>query len=214
MFIGHYGVSFAIKKKKPQIPLWLLFVAVQFVDILFFLFVLLGIEDLRIVPGFTVYNPYDLYKMPYTHSLLGNFVWAIAFGAGTAFLYRKTPKINSKQWALWLGLAVFSHFLLDFPMHTPDLPLMPGSDIKFGLGLWNYLYPSLAAEILVFGAGLLWFGVSRKPMKFWIFIGACSFFIFLAPFMPIPQSTTECAVSALFAYALLAGMAAWAVPNK
>ena len=78
MFIGHYGPSFACKAAKPAIPLWVLFLAVQFVDIVWSILVLLGIEKVRIVPGFTATNPLDLYYMPYTHSLLAAAIWALA----------------------------------------------------------------------------------------------------------------------------------------
>jgi hypothetical protein len=30
MFVGHYGPSFVAKKAEPAVPLWVLFVAVQF----------------------------------------------------------------------------------------------------------------------------------------------------------------------------------------
>lgn len=69
MFVGHYGVGFAVKRADPAIPLWVLFLAVQWLDVLWAPLVLLGIEKVRIVPGITGSNPFDLYYMPYTHSL-------------------------------------------------------------------------------------------------------------------------------------------------
>ena len=84
MFIGHYGPSFAGKVAKPAIPLWILFLAVQLVDIAWSILVLLGIEKLRIVPGFTATNPLDLYYMPFTHSLPGAALWSV----GAALVYR------------------------------------------------------------------------------------------------------------------------------
>src|SRR2546421_1142933 len=78
MFVGHYGVSFAAKKAEPSIPLWVLFIAVQLLDVLWAPFVLLGIEKVRIVPGITASNPLDLYYMPYTHSLLATIGWSVA----------------------------------------------------------------------------------------------------------------------------------------
>ena len=57
MFIGHYGPSFVGKVAKPAIPLWVLFLSVQLVDIAWSILVLLGIERLRIVPGFTTTKP-------------------------------------------------------------------------------------------------------------------------------------------------------------
>jgi hypothetical protein len=86
MFVGHYGVSFLAKGAEKSIPLWTLFIAVQLVDILWAIFVFVGIEKVRIVPGITATNPLDLYYMPYTHSLLGAFLWAIF-----AFLFYNLP---------------------------------------------------------------------------------------------------------------------------
>jgi hypothetical protein len=60
--------------------LWLLFIAVQLIDVLWSIFALLGIEKVRIVPGITASNALDLYYMPYTHSLLGVLCWsAVAY---------------------------------------------------------------------------------------------------------------------------------------
>ena len=67
MFIGHYGVALAAKRVAPRTSLGALFVAVQFLDVIFGLFVLAGIEKMRIAPGFTRVMPYDLYFMPYSH---------------------------------------------------------------------------------------------------------------------------------------------------
>ena len=78
MFVGHYGVAFAVKTPRNKIPLWVLFVAVQLLDFLWAPFVLLGIEKVRFVPGITATNALDLYYMPYTHSLIGALFWSAA----------------------------------------------------------------------------------------------------------------------------------------
>jgi len=44
MFVGHYAASLALKSVNKNASLGILFLAVQFVDILFFPLVLLGIE--------------------------------------------------------------------------------------------------------------------------------------------------------------------------
>src|SRR2546422_6938590 len=77
MFVGHYGVSFAAKRGDRSIPLWVLFVAVQLLDVSWSLFVFFGIEKVRIVPGITASNPLDLYYMPYTHSLVAALLWSL-----------------------------------------------------------------------------------------------------------------------------------------
>jgi len=130
MFVGHYGVSFAAKKAEPALPLWVLFIAVQLLDVLWAPFVLLGIEKVRIVPGFTASNPLDLYYMPYTHSLLAAIGWSIVAFLAYRFAVRSAPV----RAAAIVGLAVFSHWVLDFLVHRPDLPLYDNT-AKVGLGL-------------------------------------------------------------------------------
>jgi hypothetical protein len=76
MFVGHYGVSFAAQRMNRHVPLWVLFIAVQLLDVLWAPFILVGLEKVRIVPGITASNPLDLYYMPYTHSLTAAVVWS------------------------------------------------------------------------------------------------------------------------------------------
>ena len=80
MFVGHYGPAFAGKAVARSVPLWTLFLAVQLVDVAWGIFVANGIENMRIVPGFTDANALDLYDMPITHSLPGALAWSVAAG--------------------------------------------------------------------------------------------------------------------------------------
>ncbi|HSE67523.1 MAG TPA: hypothetical protein VLB12_11080, partial [Gemmatimonadales bacterium] len=119
MFVGHYGVSFAAKRFAPTVSLATLFIAVQLLDVGWSLFVLLGIEKVRIVPGITATNPLDLYYMPYTHSLVAAVGWSVV-----AFLiYRFLASGSTTGSAVVVAAAVFSHWVLDFLVHRPDLPL-------------------------------------------------------------------------------------------
>jgi hypothetical protein len=205
VFVGHYGVSFAAKRAAPSLSLAWLFLAVQGLDILFACLVLAGVEHLRIVPGFTAYNPYELYDMPISHSLLGALVWAFL-----ASLAARATRLPWKPAAL-IGVAVFSHFVLDVPMHTPDLPLAWHGTPKIGLGLWNHRAVSLALELLTLGAGLLLYVRGRRPLRarFWIFVLTLAAVTLSTPFMPPPSGPTEFAVQALFAYVVLALWAGW-----
>src|SRR5437867_12834520 len=116
MFVGHYGVAFAVKSERNQIPLWVLFVAVQLLHFLWAPFVLLGIEKVRMVPGITATNPLDLYYMPYTHSLIGALIWS----GVAALVYKLISSTASRVAAILVGFAVFSHLLLDLVVHRPD----------------------------------------------------------------------------------------------
>ena len=163
MFVGHYGPSLAAKAAKNPIPLWILFVAVQLLDVFWSIFVLLGIEKVRIAPGITATNPLDLYYMPYTHSLLGAMLWSIAAGVAY-YVFRR-----AEGWSAGaiVGAAVLSHWVLDWFVHRPDLPLYDNS-FKVGLGLWNHPAFAFTLEIAVlFGGmglymktvGMVWLGV-------------------------------------------------------
>src|SRR5882762_8989903 len=184
MFIGHYGVSFAAKRFAPRTSLGVLFLAVQLLDVLFTIFVLAGVEHLRVVPGFTEYNAYDLYYMPYTHSLIGALGWSILAG----FL---AAAIGGRKAAPWIAAAVFSHFLLDVPMHTPDMPIAGNNSPKVGLGLWRHRDLALAAELVTLGVGV-WIWQHAPAPKPWPRARATAFVALLValtvatPFLPPP----------------------------
>jgi membrane-bound metal-dependent hydrolase YbcI (DUF457 family) len=166
MFVGHYSASFALKAAKPAIPLWVLFLAVQAVDIGWGTLVLLGVEHANYVPGFTKAFPLDLSYMPFTHSLVSGLIWAAACAA-IYFVWRGRDGIGA---AMIVGLAVLSHWFLDLPVHVADLPLYDNS-MKQGFGLWNYPVPELALEVgLLLGA--VWLYARRVPQHArgaWIF---------------------------------------------
>jgi LexA-binding, inner membrane-associated putative hydrolase len=159
VFVGHYGPSLAAKGARNSIPLWILFITVQLLDVLWSVFVLLGIEKVRIVPGITATNPLDLYYMPYTHSLLGAMLWSIAAGIAY-YLYRKSEGWSA---AAIVGAAVLSHWVLDWLVHRPDLPLYDNS-FKVGLGLWNYPVFTFALEIAFLFGGMNLYRKTTKPV--------------------------------------------------
>lgn len=149
MFLGHYAVALAAKKVAPKTSLGTLFLAGQLVDLLWPLFLLLGIETVRIEPGNTIVTPLDFNDYPITHSLLMAVVWSLVFALGYYSL-RKYPRGT-----LVTGICVFSHWVLDFVAHRPDLPLAPGSETMFGLSLWNSLAGTIAVEFGLFAIGVL-----------------------------------------------------------
>jgi hypothetical protein len=149
MFVGHYGVAFAAKTQRNRIPLWVLFIAVQFLDYIWATLVLLGIEKLRVIKGFTAGSMLDSYFHPYSHSLITAVLWS---SVGAA-IYKAVWGGNSSN-ALLVGLAVFSHWILDFIAHPRDLPLYDNT-WKVGLGMWNYRDPEFALEIALVAGGII-----------------------------------------------------------
>ena len=133
MLVGHYSASFAIKSMTRDVRLWVLFIAVQLMDVFWTTLLLLSIEKARVEP-FLPSVPLDLYYMPYSHSLVSVLIVCVM----VLFLYRfLVPPSDLVKPALLVALAVMSHWLLDIFVHRPDLPLYDDT-LKIGLGLWNY----------------------------------------------------------------------------
>ena len=148
MFIGHQAVAFAAKKFSPKTSLRTLFVAVMFLDLLWPVFLLLGIEHVRISPGITVMNPLELYDYPYSHSLAGAILWSLLVG-GIYFAIKR-----NRRSSLVVGIAVFSHWILDLITHRTDMPLWFTTKTYYGLGLWNSVAGTLIVELGLFVAGV------------------------------------------------------------
>ena len=211
MFVGHYAVSLALKKFEKRASLGVLFLAVQFVDILFMPFVLLGIERMNIVPGFTESTHFELEYVPYTHSLVGSVFWAAVAYAVFRWLFVKKQSV-----ALVIALAVFSHWILDLITHTPDLPLWTDDTMKLGLGLWNSAAATYALEaILLIGA--LWLYVRQTQAS--SALGKYGMPVFVVVLLlinivniygpPPAGGKVEMAISAMVAYLAFAGIAFW-----
>jgi len=213
MFVGHYAASLALKKVDNKVSLGLLFLAVQFVDLLFFPFALLGIEHFSIVENYTQSTHFVLEFIPYTHSLFASFVWAIAVYVTIRFLPVKNT-INKHKVAIILAIAVLSHWFLDLIVHTPDLPLLSDSSTKIGFGLWNYDVVTYLLEAVLLIAGL---GLYLKSTKGTTFIGKYGMIIFVILMLivnannifgpPFGSDKFTMSISALVMYFVFAGVA-------
>jgi len=195
MFIGHYAVALAAKKAAPRTSLGTLFIAAQFIDLLWPLLVLAGLEHVRISPGSTIVTPLDFYDYPYSHSLLGVLVWGVLLSGGYFVLKRDVRA------SIVLGLCVVSHWILDLLTHRPDLPLGIGGETRWGLGLWNSLAGTLIVESVLFAAGVfVYLKATRAKNRagmigFWALAGVL-FAIYLANiFGPPPPSVSTIAVA-------------------
>jgi hypothetical protein len=204
MFIGHWAPAMvaATHKNAPSLPV--LFIAAQLVDWAFFLFLVFGVEAMRVTPGISAMNPMDLYHMPYTHSLLGSAAWAAGF---SALIFAAS---RSRTAAIIGGLVVLSHWLLDLLVHVPDLTIAGGPP-KLGFGLWNYPIIEMPLELLLtFGA--LWFYANRFKPKTAPLITLGAVMLALQAFNwfgPVePDVTTGTSLLALFAYGLVT-IASW-----
>ncbi len=204
MLAGHYSAAFLAKSVEPRLPLWMLAIAAQLIDVLWACFVLAGVEHLRIDVSLPS-NPLDLYHMPYTHSLLGALGWAAL--AAAVFAWRRSLRAS-----LVVAAAVASHWLLDWVVHRPDLLLWSGS-AKHGLALWNLPVLGIAVEafLLIASAWLLLRGGERRLRRGVVTLVSALLALQIALTVgPPPLGPAAVVVSALVLFAAVA-WGAWRV---
>jgi membrane-bound metal-dependent hydrolase YbcI (DUF457 family) len=218
MFVGHYAVGLAAKSLAPRAPLWTLVGASQLLDVVFSGLIMTGLEKYSVdsrLPG----NPLILDQVGWSHSLLMAIVWS-ALAAGLARVTRLPMKV-----ALVIGAVVFSHWILDFIVHRPDLPMFPGSDTVMGLGFWNAPVAEMAFEmgLLAIGAGI-W--VARREdfrQTSWPAIMLLVFLVGLAVLFalpaPPPNDPVFTGISGIILFLFVTGIAlpvdrSWRPPGK
>jgi len=211
MFIGHFAPAFIAAAVSPRSPrLGTLFVAAQLADRGFFGLALVGVERLRVDPDASVMVPLDLYHMPYTHSLIGAVIWALACVAVVAILHRQLMA------GVLAGAVVLSHWLLDWVVHVPDLTLN-GQPPKFGLGLWDYPWAAIPLELaLTLGAFVFYLRRTRGPMgPPAVLLGMMLLLQAINWFGPHPEAAGPLLyLQALFAFAVLTALAMWVGENR
>lgn len=157
MFLGHFGLGMASKKLAPTPSLSTLFFASQFLDLLWPIFLLTGIEDVLVEPGNTAFTPLNFVHYPWSHSLVAVIGWGLLF----SLLYYFKEK--NKRSAIMLGVLVISHWFLDLLVHAPDLPIGINAETKYGFGLWNHVTVTIIIEMIIFIAGIGLYLQATRP---------------------------------------------------
>lgn len=142
---GHFALAFAAKSAAHKIPLGYLLVASEILDLFAYTFMAVGIEHLTPKPAF-----------PWSHGLFMSVVWSSAAG-GITYFFSRNPKTS-----LILGLVVFSHWIMDFISHAPDLPLLFNGSPLVGLGLENSIIVGILMEFGLLAAGLTIYFTTKK----------------------------------------------------
>jgi len=197
MFIGHFAVGLGAKRAAPAVSLGTLILACQLADLIWPTLVILGIEKVSIAPGDTVVTPLHFESYPYSHSLLGLFVWALV----VALLYRAFRKASLRA-LLVLGAVVVSHWFLDVLTHRPDVPVTIGGETKLGLDLWASRSATMIVEGAMFVVGI-WLYLSSTRARdrigvyaFWGLVAFLSITNIANMFGPPPPSATAVAWTA------------------
>jgi membrane-bound metal-dependent hydrolase YbcI (DUF457 family) len=158
MGVGHLAVGFAAKRLAPRTSLAWLMLAPVFVDLLWGVFILSGVEHARVTPGITKAIPIDLEYIPWSHSLVAVCFWGLLLG-GIYFALRKDFRAAAVLFA-----GVLSHWLLDFIAHGPDMPILP-SGPRVGLGLWNFPLAGFSVEAAMLALGLWLYVSGTRPPR-------------------------------------------------
>jgi membrane-bound metal-dependent hydrolase YbcI (DUF457 family) len=196
VFLGHYAAAFAAKRYAPTVSLGLLVICAQFIDLLWPLLLLAGIEHVEITPGITVMTPLDFTDYPISHSLVGVAVWSILLGIIIRMFTRSTRA------GVVGALLVFSHWVLDLLVHRPDLPLLSTAGTRVGLGAWNHPWLTVILEGGFFLIGATMYARATTPVSatgrfLWFVLLALLALIYVANVIgPPPPSEAVIAISA------------------
>lgn len=199
MFIGHYALALGAKKVAPSVSLGTTFIACQFADMLWPVFLGLGLEQVAIEPGNTLVTPLNFISYPYSHSLVMLLMWAALFAL--TYLLGSKASVNRRTAAITLGVLVFSHFILDVITHRPDMPITISGATRIGLGLWNHPGATLAVESLLFIAGATIYNSATRATDrvgtygLWALIALLVAIYFAALYGPPPPSVSAIATA-------------------
>lgn len=202
MFLGHFGLAFVAKRAAPRASLGVLVLAAQLADLSWPLLLLTGVEQVQVTQGQTPLLDLVFVSYPYSHSLLVQIVVGVILG----LVYKLIG--GSVRAAIVVGLLVPSHWLLDWLVHVPDLPLFPGDLNRYGIGIWQSLPATLACEFVTFATGVFVYALyttARDRVGRWAMIGYVAFLLLVylsSLFAGPPPSANAVAWSALLLWLL------------
>jgi len=212
MFLGHFALAFGAKKADQNLSLGTSILAAQWLDLLWPVLLLTGTEKAAIAaPGSVI--PLVFIYYPISHSLLTVIGWSLLL----AVFYGVLKRNERGAWVV--GFLVLSHWMLDWLVHVPDLPLSPFSEMKAGLGFWNYKMAELGVELLMFAAGVYLYMQNRGPVSkgkntiTWALIIFLLLVHILNSFSQAPPSMDAVAMLGLTQW-LLVAWGYWADPPK
>lgn len=215
MFAGHLAAGLVLKKMEHRINLGWLFFAALFHDFLLGILILLGLEQIHIPANFAQTH-YLTFTFPYSHGLAASVIWsALAFVVTYAVLPRWTSK-ERRQAGLVIALTMFSHFVLDWFVHIPEMPLLGDNSPKIGLSLWNNLPIALALETALVIFGFVFYLITVKPKTILARYGIAALMILITTltitgqlFGDTPPPANGAAMSWIFQPFLICGLAYW-----
>jgi hypothetical protein len=209
---GHIGAGLAIGRAERDVNVGVFIAAALLLDVLLWLFVLLGWESVTIPPDFMSTHQ-ARFVFPYSHGLLASLTWSV-LAAVLAFV--SWPRLRTRQRAgALVGAAVFSHWLLDALVHRPELPLAGTTSPVVGLGLWSAMPLALTVEAALVVAGLCLFipganiGRSKSIALAVLSLVVMGFTAFGMTMAPAPPSAQAMAASSLATLIVVCVLCYW-----
>ena len=213
MLAGHIGAGLAIGRADRRINVGVLIFAALLLDLLLWLFILLGWESASIPADFaSSHQPH--FTFPYSHGLVGSLAWSL-LATLAAYWWFPRPGATKLRLAALFGAAVFSHWLLDALVHAPELRLAGPQSRMVGLGLWHSMPLALTVESLIVAVGL-WLYLPRAPISRGKKLGVCvlgagvlGFTIVGMTVAPAPPSVDAMAAGSLVTLLIVVALAWW-----
>jgi len=188
MFIGHFAVGLASKRAAPKASLGPLMAAPLLADLLWPIFLLLGWEQVRLVPGGKTFQVLEFTSYPYSHSLEMDVVWGLLF----ATVYWGLTRYRAGAAVIFCG--VLSHWVMDVIVHVPDLPITVNGSTRLGLGLWNSVAGTVLVEYVLLATGAWLYARTTRARdrtgrwSFWAFVALLALFYASSIFAGAPPT--------------------------
>ncbi|HEX4169410.1 MAG TPA: hypothetical protein VHZ55_28445 [Bryobacteraceae bacterium] len=209
MLVGHFAVGLVAKRCEPKVSLGTFVLAALLADLLWCLFLIVGLEHVRFKAGNGVASYMTAENIELSHSLAMDGLWAASF-AGIYFLRRR-----SAVGAGILFFVVLSHWLLDFLSHGPDMPLIPGFQKYLGLNLWASIPASLVVEGGIWIVAVILFARVTRPRNslgvylYWVVVVVLTLTWYNNLAGPPPRSPQAAPFASLVFFSLAVAWAYW-----
>lgn len=213
VFAGHIGAALAIGRAERRVNIGAFVAAGLLLDIVLWLFVLLGWESVVIPANFAVTHQ-PAFVFPYSHGLLAALLWSLA-AAVVALVACVELKQGRLVAAGLFAATVFSHWLLDALVHAPELPLLGAHSTKVGLALWQSMPVALVVEAGIVVAGLALFlpGSALPRIRKLGLAALCllvlGFTVLGMTVAPAPPSAPAMAASSLATIVVVGALVSW-----
>ena len=177
--INHAATGLIIKRIFPDVPMAVILVSVQLIEILWVVLNFLGVEKTTTENRVKSVSDVHLEYMPFSHSVVSTA--ALAVGAGILLALG----FGALNVGIAVALGICSHLVLDLISHARDIALSPiqGSR-KFGVGLYEK-NPVVAFVFETIYGIFCWWVYQGGMALFWIIVvfnlANASFFIKALP---------------------------------